>query len=165
MNTDEKFFENSNGLYFKSGYPSQWYMADFTMWGYKYCCCEQMMMHQKALMFGDTAIAQQILQESDPKTIKTLGRAVKGFDVNVWNAVADDIVYFANLGKFMQHCELKEKLLSTGDKIIVECAEYDSIWGIGLNITDALRTPPEMWKGSNRLGKALMRVRNTLREF
>ena len=26
---DEKFFENENGIYFKSRYPSQWYISNF----------------------------------------------------------------------------------------------------------------------------------------
>ena len=53
-------------------------------------------------------------------------------------------------------------LVKTNDKLIVECSPYDSIWGNGLNITDTLNTNMENWPGTNRLGKAIMRVRETL---
>jgi hypothetical protein len=77
--------------------------------------------------------------------------------------VADEIVYKANLAKFSQNAELKNKLLATGGKMFVECSPYDRIWGNGLNITDTLKTPMIEWLGTNRLGLAIMKVRNTLR--
>jgi hypothetical protein len=73
------------------------------------------------------------------------------------------VVYRANFAKFSQNEDLRRKLLSTGSKIFVECSPYDKIWGNGLNITDTLHTHPDFWKGTNRLGKAIMKVRETLR--
>lgn len=55
--------------------------------------------------------------------------------------------------------ELKEILLATGDRIIVEASPYDRIWGVGLSEEDDdLYTGN--WKGQNLLGKALMEVRD-----
>ena len=48
-------------------------------------------------------------------------------------------------------------LLKTKDKLIVEAASYDRVWGIGFNETDA-KNNKHRW-GLNLLGKALMRVR------
>ena len=159
---NEKFFENDNGVYFKSGYPSQWFISPFTIDNIEYNCCEQYMMAQKALVFNDLDIKNKIMMSSEPKDQKSFGRIVKNFDEDKWNTIADEIVYQANLAKFSQNSELKQKLLATGEKIIVECSPYDKIWGNGLNITDTLNTPIENWQGTNRLGKALMRVRSTL---
>jgi ribA/ribD-fused uncharacterized protein len=159
---NEKFFENDNGVYFKSGYPSQWFISPFTIDNIEYNCCEQYMMAQKALVFNDLDIKNKIMMSSEPKDQKSFGRIVKNFDEDKWNTIADEIVYQANLAKFSQNSELKHKLLSTGEKIIVECSPYDKIWGNGLNITDTLNTSIENWQGTNRLGKALMRVRSTL---
>jgi ribA/ribD-fused uncharacterized protein len=161
---NEKFFENDNGVYFKSGYPSQWFISPFTIDSIEYNCCEQYMMAQKALVFNDLDIKNKIMMSSEPKDQKSFGRIVKNFDEDKWNTIADEIVYQANLAKFSQNSELKQKLLATGEKIIVECSPYDKIWGNGLNITDTLNTPIENWQGTNRLGKALMRVRSTLHD-
>lgn len=161
---DEKFYENQSGVYFKSNWPSQWYISNFVIDGITYNCCEKRMMHQKAILFGDLETASLILKEYDPKEIKKLGRLVKNFNEEKWNEVADNIVFFANLAKFSQNEKLYQLLTDTGDKKIVECSPYDSIWGNGLNITDTLNTPEKEWKGTNRLGKALMNVRDALRE-
>jgi ribA/ribD-fused uncharacterized protein len=163
FNTDENFYENDEIVCFKSGYLSQWYISPFILDSITYNCCEKRMMHQKAIIFLDNEIASAILDEESPKIIKKLGREVKNFDDNEWNKYAENIVYEANLAKFSQNIELKEKLLSTQNKLIVETSPYDSIWGNGLNITSTLNTPIENWNGTNKLGKILMKVRDFLK--
>ena len=159
---NEKFFENETGVYFKSQYPSQWYISPFIVEGDTYNCCEQYMMAKKADFFNDEKTKVLIMNATEPKEHKSLGRQVKNFDENEWNKVADEIVFQANLAKFSQNPQLKQKLLETKDKIFVECSPYDKIWGNGLNITDTLNTHPDKWLGTNRLGKAIMKVREVL---
>jgi ribA/ribD-fused uncharacterized protein len=161
---NEKFYENETGVYFKSGYPSQWFESKFVIDGVEYNCCEQYMMAQKAKTFEDFETQEKIMLTPVPKEQKVLGRSVKNFDEDKWNAIADEIVYQANLAKFTQNLVLQKALLETDNKIIVECSPYDKIWGNGLNITDTLNTAIENWKGTNRLGKAIMRVRETLQK-
>lgn len=159
---NEKFFENETGVYFKSQYPSQWYISPFIVEGDNYNCCEQYMMAKKADFFKDEKTKVLIMNATEPKEHKSLGRQVKNFDENEWNKVADEIVFQANLAKFSQNPQLKQKLLETKDKIFVECSPYDKIWGNGLNITDTLNTHPDKWLGTNKLGKAIMKVREVL---
>jgi len=163
MNTNEKFYENDNGVYFKSDYLSQWHEAPMVIDNITYNSCEQYMMHQKALYFNDHESAEQILKTTNPKIQKSLGRLVRNFDENKWNEVCETVVYNGNYAKFTQNLDLKQLLLATNEKIIVECSPYDEIWGNGHNITDTLRIPPEEWKGTNKLGKALMLVRKNIR--
>lgn len=165
MNTDEKFFENNNYVLFKSGYPSQWYPSEFMVDGIKFNCCEQYMMYRKALLFNDMETAELILLESDPKNIKQLGRLVRNFDGDTWNNIADEVVFTGNYAKFSQNPALYEKLVETGNKEFVECSPYDRIWGNGMNITDTLKTPKAEWLGTNRLGLAIIRVRQALEAF
>ena len=66
------------------------------------------------------------------------------------------------MAKFSQNEKLKDLLLSTGDSILAECAVKDRTWGIGLSMNDSNRLKPELWKGQNLLGFALMMVRNKI---
>lgn len=68
----------------------------------------------------------------------------------------------ANFAKFSQHPELKEFLLATKDRILVEASPVDRIWGVGMAQEDAYIQGPSQWQGLNLLGFALMRVREQL---
>ena len=142
---------------------SQWYEIDFEVDGHRYNCAEQYMMAQKAWLFKDLEIFAKILVATDPKEIKALGREVENFDPKIWNQHKFEIVVKGNLGKFGCNLELKDFLLSTGDKILVEASPYDKIWGIGMKEGTPGIEDPQNWKGQNLLGFALMEVRDELR--
>lgn len=57
---------------------------------------------------------------------------------------------------------LREKLLATGDRELVEASPLDRVWGVGFTASEAGQNR-EMW-GENLLGKALTNVRKKLRE-
>ena len=67
------------------------------------------------------------------------------------------------MAKFSQNKQLKEFLLSTSKKVIVEASPYDKVWGIGMLVDDERASTPVKWKGENKLGFALMVVRDTLK--
>lgn len=144
------------------GYLSNWYLSDLTVDGQRFSSMEQYMMTQKAQLFGDSKTAAKILATDNVSKIKALGRAVQPYDDLVWNGLRQLIVYDGLLAKFAQNEELKEKLLATGDALLVECAVQDKIWGIGLSMKDDRRFDPKQWQGQNLLGFALMRVREKL---
>jgi len=68
-----------------------------------------------------------------------------------------------NLAKFGQRPRLREFLLGTGDRVLVEASARDTIWGIGLAADDGRAARPEHWRGLNLLGFALMEVRHQLK--
>ena len=142
---------------------SNWHLCNFVDEnGQLFCNTEQFMMYHKALLFGDNDMATKILAEPDPKKIKRMGRQVKNFDPEIWNSKARDIVYSGCLLKFSQNPELKQFILSTGNRLLVEASSYDKIWGIGLSEEQAKSVPQEQWPGTNWLGECLMKVRETL---
>ena len=124
---------------------------------------EQAMMVAKANTFNDYDIIPEMMSTDNPLEIKKLGRKVKNFDKMVWDKVARDIVYKINLAKFNQNTQLRDQLLKTEDSIIVEASPMDRIWGIGLSVKNPKSLDQTQWRGQNLLGKALMQVRDTIR--
>ena len=119
-------------VFFWNGIYSQWYPSSFTIDGNQFVTCEQYMMYEKAILFGDKEIADKILLTELPNEQKALGKLVKGFDRTLWDQHCFSIVYQGNLAKFTQNPELKEELIATGDRVLVEASPYDFIWGIKL---------------------------------
>jgi ribA/ribD-fused uncharacterized protein len=124
------------------------------------------MMYRKALLFGDSATAAEILRSDTPRRAKDLGRTVRGFEELTWREHRARIVVEGNLAKFNQNDRLRQYLLGTRDALLAEASPCDRIWGIGLAATDPRARDPARWRGENQLGTSLMEVRTQLkREF
>ena len=121
------------------------------------------MMASKACLFNDEETLDHILKSSDPKEIKALGRQVKNFDKEAWDEAKYLIVLNGNYRKFTQNPALRDYLLSTGNRFLVEASPYDRIWGIGLAADDPRAMDSSQWQGENLLGFALMEVRDDIR--
>ncbi|MEV5706274.1 NADAR family protein [Actinoallomurus sp. NPDC052274] len=145
------------------GCLSQWYPAPFTVDGVRYATAEHYMMAGKARLFGDAAAEQRVLADDDPGKAKGAGRKVRGFDEDVWSEHRYGLVVAANEAKFGQHSGLRNFLLATGDRVLVEASPYDTVWGIGLSASQPEAARPSAWRGLNLLGFALMDVRTALR--
>lgn len=141
---------------------SQWWNCNFYENGIMFCCAEQYMMYKKALLFSDFEYAQKIVQCNDAKKIKEYGRLVRNFDEKIWNDNKHSIVMQGNLLKFSQNSELKDYLLHTNLKILVEASPYDKIWGIGMKKGTNGILNPQNWKGENLLGFIIMDIRDRL---
>lgn len=144
------------------GFLSNWYLSEFQVDDMKYSSMEQYMMYQKAVLFQDNDIAEQIMMTDQVGAIKGLGRNVRHYDEHVWNGRRQIIVYRGLTEKFMQNSALREELLATGEAVLAECAVQDRIWGIGLSMKDERRFDMREWQGQNLLGYALMEVRAQL---
>lgn len=141
---------------------SQWFPCDFEVDGVHYHTSEQFMMSQKALLFGDQEVYEQIMAAADPADYKALGRKIHNFDGEIWDQHKFEIVVKGNIAKFGQNPELKEFLLGTVDAIPVEASPYDGIWGVKLGIDSPDIQNPNLWKGQNLLGFAIMEARDAL---
>ncbi|RQO32276.1 DUF1768 domain-containing protein [Taibaiella sp. KBW10] len=152
-----------DGIITKSCF-SQWWPATFTVDGKNYATAEHWMMEQKALLFGDEAIALAVLAAKTPAEAKKLGREVKNYDEAIWLAHRYEIVVHGNYHKFSQHAALKEFLCNTKDRVLVEASPVDAIWGIGMAEDHPEILQPKQWRGLNLLGFALMEVRDKIQQ-
>lgn len=57
------------------------------------------------------------------------------------------------LAKFQQNAELRQEILSTGSRVLIEDAIHDPYWGWGASHV-----------GENKLGRVLMAVRHVLQQ-
>lgn len=141
---------------------SQWFDAGFTLHGVRYATAEHFMMAEKARLFGDQEALARILQARTPQDAKGLGRKVKNFDGAAWEARAFACVVEGNRAKFSQNPRLGAWLRGSVPTVLVEASPEDAIWGIGLHRDDPRAQDPTQWEGTNRLGFALMVVRDGL---
>lgn len=124
---------------------------------------EQYIMYMKALLFHDFEMASHIYETSNPKTVKALGRKVRNFKEEIWNLHLNVIIDNGLEAKFTQNQSMYIQLLSGECRTATQFAEaspYDRKWGIGISISKAKSGTP--WRGSNLLGKAILRVRDKL---
>lgn len=122
------------------------------------------MMYQKAILMNDTDTAAEIMKTDDPKEHQRLGRIIRNFDSNLWDKVKYQTVYLGNFLKFYQNPDLREILLRTNGRLLVEVNPNDSVWGIALAIDNPDRLDSNKWKGENMLGEILTNVRNDLQK-
>lgn len=120
-------------------------------------------MAEKAKLFDDHEAYEKVFLNPKPGAAKAVGREVKNFDGVIWDAHKIDIVIRGNLHKFSQSESLKSFLLSTHERVLVEASPVDKIWGVGLAYDDRDVQNPNLWKGENLLGFALMEVRDLLK--
>lgn len=160
------FWQNTKEDVSKEEYNSsccnQWFPSNFVDEnGRMYNCCEQYMMAQKAIVFGDDDTLQKILSEKNPSKIKKLGRIVKNYNQKIWNSKCQDIVFQGNLYKFTQNEKCRKFLLSVPkDAIFVEASPLDKKWGIRLSEQQPKAKNPLEWQGTNYLGFQITRVRD-----
>lgn len=144
---------------------SNWHPSPFIEDGVSFANAEQYLMWRKAKLFGDEEMAARMLATTNPKTLKDLGRKVKGYDEAMWERARLSVMVQGCLHKFGQSPLLKATLLGTGQKLLVEASPYDKIWGIGLEEEDPRCLDTARWQGRNLLGEALMTARELLREM
>ena len=104
---------------------------------------------------------RDIFTRISPKEAKKLGRKVPL--LQGWEGRKVEIMEELVWKKFSGNPELREKLLSTGDKILIEGTTWgDEFWGVNLKKPDS--ESKYGYKGKNILGEILMKVREKLKE-
>ena len=127
---------------------SNFFEADVTWSGLTYHSNEAAFQAQKCI----TEKEKLLFTEYGPSMSKSMGRRVQLRPD--WEQVKVGIMEEIVRAKFNQNPELSEKLIATGNKVIVEGNHWgDTCWGVDTRIG----------QGENHLGKILMKVREELK--
>jgi len=153
-----------NGEISSSCFSQWWAEHPFIEDQFEYLTAEHYMMAEKARLFEDQSILDQILKSNSPGEAKELGRQVKNFEQQVWSKHRCEIVIKGNYLKFSQHPDIRKYLIQTKERVIVETSPIDTIWGIGLDKNHINAENPKQWRGLNLLGFCLMEIRDQLME-
>jgi ribA/ribD-fused uncharacterized protein len=156
--------ETDTHIYFWGSIFSNWEPCKIIYDNLLFKSSEHLFMWLKAMYFSDIKTANLILKTNSPSEAKRLGRLINDFDEILWEKKREDVMYIACFEKFNQNQDLKNTLLQTKDKILVEASPYDCCYGIGLKWDDDLVLDEKNWLGLNLLGKILMKIRNDLRK-
>ncbi len=132
--------EEQDYLFFYSGacFLSNFAPAKFKTNGQIFSCSEQYIQKQKCSLGEAPEKAKQVMDTSDPARMKAVAnhRNLPKLSRNRWEGECGDIGLEAVMLKFGQNPELRDMLLRTGDKQLIEAAPRDPLWGIGLSIQD-----------------------------
>jgi len=106
----------------------------------------------QAMKFEGTPVESTVRKAYSAGEAARIGRDRSNPLRKDWEAVKDNVMRKAVYAKFTQHDDLRELLLSTGDRKLVEHTERDSYWGDGGD-----------GSGKNMLGVILMETRTRIR--
>ena len=97
----------------------------------------------------------RIIRSSDPKTQKGLGREVKNWNEERWEAACMPSVVAACLARAESTPILREIYMDNqyGKRQFCEGSPSDRIWGVGISWKSPVIDNPRHWKGRNLLGQ------------
>lgn len=132
--------------------------------GVKYISVEHYYQAMKATEFKDDDALKKILKTKTSKAVKAAGKKVENFNQEVWDAKKDEIMETGVRAKFVQHPELRMQLLGTDETPIGYADARDTYWGIGTSVSTEKAKVPSKWRGQNKLGKLLMKMRDDFKQ-
>ena len=140
---------------------SNFHPSRFTVNHQSFHSSEQFLQYQKALMFGDSMVVNQILQCEHAYKAKRLGYHINGFDMKRWANDGYSLCLDGIQAKFHQNHDLLMMLKSTAPKTIVE-ATTDKLWGTGISLCDHQSLNPDKWHNKGWMSTMLTEICNDL---
>jgi len=129
------------------GYMSNYSRHRFFVYGRWWNCVEA---PYQAMKTFDKAEQDVIWQAGGSNEARLLGQKVTLRPD--WDEVKDIVMKECLVAKFLQHKDIRDQLLATGDEELIEDSPIDYYWGCGKD-----------GSGKNMLGKLLMEVREELK--
>lgn len=162
ISTERLFTRHNNkktAFFSKHSPLSNYYKSKMTVYSNTYSCSEQHYTQQKALTFSDYATANKIMKETNPATMKKLGKNVKNYDHKTWKDKKVEVMRIGLQSKFRDP-KLSTFLLNTGEDTLMEASPNDKFWGVGLSMDN-----PRIWNTNNWWGRAENKMGSLLSEI
>ena len=138
---------------------SNFHPCSFVIDGQTYHSSEQYIQYQKALAFGDSYVANKILNTDTAIECKRVSYQINGVDMERWKNEGYDICYEGIKQKFLQNNVLLAQLKSTTPKILAE-AMPNKLWGTGISLHDKNALETNNWTSLGWLSKMLINIRS-----
>ena len=131
----------------------------------EYICVEQFIQEEKCYMFGDTATAKKVMEETEPRKMRDITKYVQNYNHYTWLDNVEAVMYNGMKYRFSdtQARGAREYLMSTKDLTIGE-ATRNTTWGIGFHVSESNATDPSKWTGANLTGLMLMDIRDKIKK-
>lgn len=139
-----KFYKTAD----QHGYMNNYNKARFFIYGRWWNNVEAPYQAQKCVNVAEYDAIHQAKTANDARLLGQKVQMREGWD----DIHKDRVMYECVLAKFLQHKDLRDQLIATGDEELVEDSPTDLYWGCGKDGT-----------GKNMLGKTLMKIREELR--
>jgi N-glycosidase YbiA len=128
------------------GYMGNFWKARFFVYGRWWNNVEAAFQAQKTPIEAEVLAIQNAAKAMEARNLGQVCQLREN-----WEQIKDIVMYDCVMAKFVQHKDLRDQLVATGDEELIEDSPVDWTWGCGKDGT-----------GKNLLGKILMRVRREL---
>ena len=137
---------------------SNFHPSPFIIEGQRCPTAEHWIQYSKAMFFGDSFVANAILNCDSPYEAKKLSYQINGADKQQWRDNGFDKCYTGVREKFKQNQHLHNMLKTTSPKTLAE-ASIDRTWGTGISLRDSDTLKQDLWHCSGWLSNMLHRIR------
>lgn len=144
------------GFFGKDSFLSNHHPARIVMNEHRFLCSEQAYFYYKAVVCGHESTGLEIKKMLDPGEMKNLGEKIP--TCKEWEEKKLRVMKSVLTHKFEQNRELRDKLVGTGTKPLLECST-DLVWGTGWVIDSPKWAEMTDYPGQNNLGKILENIR------
>ena len=116
----------------------------------------------EALESKNDVMKEKIMNTLTAKAVKAIIKKLAKKDE--WESKQETVMQKALRAKFVQHPELRKKLLETDKRPIGFADARDIYWGIGTSMDTDKAKKASKWRGLNKLGRSLEDLRSRLSE-
>ena len=138
---------------------SNFYPSRFQHEGTCFETAEHYIQYRKALLSGDSVMANRILQCKTVMDAKKMSYKIDNFNMQRWVQDGYELCEQGIRAKFEQNDHLMATLLATDNMMIAE-ASRDKLWGTGIPLNDKDALTREKWENPGWLSRILISIRD-----